>query len=253
MRLIDSHVHLDGLADVDGALARARGIGVEAVVAVGGSTQSSDGALAAARRLSGFVFPGVGVHPAEALKVEVDEAAAYASSHASEAVAIGEIGLDYAYGFAKPRDVRERMKALFSALLGVAEENSLPVSVHSRSAYSDTLKLVRGRDLPGAVFHWYDGPLHILKEILDEGYYVSATPAAAYSKGHRAVVSEAPLERLLVETDSPVQLRSEGRVSEPADVLLTVREVALIKGLEPGEVARVSSRNAEHLFRLPPV
>ena len=253
MRLIDSHVHLDGLVDVDGALERARGVGVEGVVAVGGSIQSSGGALAAAHRHSGFVFPGVGVHPAEALKVEVDEASAFASSHASEAVVIGEIGLDYAYGFAKPQEVRERMRTLFSALLSVAEENRLPVSVHSRSAYSDTLKLIRGRDLPGAVFHWYDGPLHILGEILDEGYYVSATPAAAHSKGHRAVVSETPLERMLVETDSPVQLRSECRMSEPADVLLTVREVALIKGLEPDEVARVSTRNAEHLFRLPPV
>ena len=253
MRLIDSHVHLDGLVDVEGALTRARGAGVKAVVAVGGSIQSSGGALAAARRHSGFVFPGVGVHPADALKVGVEEAAAFVSSHASEAVAIGEIGLDYAYGFAKPQEVRERMRALFSALLGVAEESSLPVSVHSRSAYSDTLKLLRGRDLPGAVFHWYDGPLHTLREILDEAYYVSATPAAAYSKGHRAVVSEAPLERMLVETDSPVQLRGESRMSEPADVLLTVREVALIKGLKPDEVARVSTRNTEHLFRLPPV
>lgn len=253
MRLIDSHVHLDGLGDAEGALIRARGAGLVGVVAVGGSIQSSEVALAAASRHRGFVFPGLGVHPSEALNVSVGEAVAYTSLHASEAVAVGEIGLDYAYGFAKPGEVRERMRALFGALLGVAEESGLPVSVHSRSAYGDALKMVKGRDLPGAVFHWYDGPLHTLREILDEGYYVSATPAAAYSKGHRAVVSEAPLERLLVETDSPVQLRGLGRVSEPADVALTVEAVAQIKGLEPEEVARVSSRNAEALFRLPPV
>jgi len=253
LRLIDSHVHLDGLRDAEGAIARARDAGVCGVVAVGGNLETSAGALDAAIRHPGYVFPGVGVHPADVLKVDVGEAVAFADSHASGAVAIGEIGLDYAYGFAKPGDVRERMRALYSGLLDVAEAHSLPVSVHSRSAYGDALKLLRGRDVPGAVFHWFDGPLHVLREVLDSGYYVSATPAAAYSRGHRAVVSETPLERLLVETDSPVYLRYEARDSEPSDVRLTVRAVAELKGVEPEEVARVSTRNAEHLFRLPSV
>jgi TatD DNase family protein len=253
LRLIDSHVHLDGLRDAEGALARARDAGVNGVVAVGGNMETSAGALDAAIRHPGHVFPGIGVHPADALKVEVGEAVAFTDSHASGAITIGEIGLDYAYGFAKPNDVRERMRALYSGLLDVAEAHSLPVSVHSRSAYSDALKLLRGRDVPGAVFHWFDGPLHVLHEVLDSGYYVSATPAAAYSKGHRAVVSETPLERLLVETDSPVYLRHEARYSEPSDVWLTVRAVAELKGVEPEEVAQASTRNAEHLFRLPAV
>lgn len=253
MRLIDSHVHLDGLRDADGAIARARDAGVCGVVAVGGNLETSAGALDAAVRHPGYVFPGVGVHPADALKVDVAEAVAFADSHASRAVAIGEIGLDYAYGFAKPDDVRERMRALYSGLLGVAEAHNLPVSVHSRSAYGDALKLLRGHDIPGAVFHWFDGPLHVLRQVLDSGYYVSATPAAAYSRGHRAVVSETPLEWLLVETDSPVYLRREARDSEPSDVRLTVRAVAELKGVEPEAVAQVSTRNAEHLFRLPPV
>ena len=253
MRLIDSHVHLDGLRDADGAISRARDAGVCGVVAVGGNLETSAGALDAAVRHPGYVFPGVGVHPADALKVDVAEAVAFADSHASRAVAIGEIGLDYAYGFAKPDDVRERMRALYSGLLGVAEAHNLPVSVHSRSAYGDALKLLRGHDIPGAVFHWFDGPLHVLRQVLDSGYYVSATPAAAYSRGHRAVVSETPLERLLVETDSPVYLRREARDSEPSDVRLTVRAVAELKGVEPEAVAQVSTRNAEHLFRLPPV
>ncbi len=253
MRLIDSHVHLDGLRDADGAIARARDAGVCGVVAVGGNIETSAGALDSARLHPGYVFPGVGVHPAEVLKVEVGEAVAFADSHAPEAVAIGEIGLDYAYGFAKPSDVRERMRALYTGLLEVAEAHSLPVSVHSRSAYGDALKLLRGRDVPGAVFHWFDGPINVLREVLDSGYYVSATPAAAYSRGHRAVVSETPLERLLVETDSPVYLRREARDSEPSDVRLTVRAVAELKGVEPEAVAQVSTRNAEHLFRMPPV
>ena len=250
-RLMDSHVHLDGLADAGAAIARALEAGVDGVVAVGGNPESSAHALGQAEHYPGFVFPAVGVHPADVLKVDPVEAAAYVDKNASRAVAVGEIGLDYAYGFARPAEVRERMRALYDGLLGVAEAHGLPVAVHSRSAYSDALTGLREVDVPGAVFHWYDGPIHVLREILDAGYYVSATPAAQYSRGHIEVVRETPLERLLVETDSPVHLRDLGRMSEPADVRLTVDAVARLKGVEPEEVARVSTRNAETLFRLP--
>lgn len=250
-RLMDSHVHLDGLGDPEAALVRAREAGVNGLVAVGGNLESSALALEFAGLHPGYVFPAIGVHPADVLKVDLAEAVAYVDENASRAVAVGEIGLDYAYGFARPPEVRERMRALYGGLLGVAEAHGLPVAVHSRSAYGDALAGLRDRDVPGAVFHWYDGPVHVLGEALDAGYYVSATPAARYSRGHMEVVRETPLERLLVETDSPVYMRDLGRMSEPADVWLTVEAVSLLKGVEPGEVARVSTRNAETLFRLP--
>jgi TatD DNase family protein len=250
-RLMDSHVHLDGLGDVEAAICRAKGAGVDGVVAVGGNLESSARSLELAELHSGYVFPAVGVHPADVLKVNLAEAVAYVDENASKAVAVGEIGLDYAYGFAKPPEVREKMRELYGGLLEVAEAHSLPVAVHSRSAYGDALSGLRVHDVPGAVFHWYDGPVHVLRDILDAGYYVSATPAARYSRGHMEVVRETPLERLLVETDSPVYMRDLGRVSEPADVWLTVEAVAGLKELEPAEVARVSTRNAETLFRLP--
>ena len=250
-RLMDSHIHLDGLGDAEAAMGRARDAGVDGVVAVGGNLVSSARALEMAELHPGYVFPAIGVHPADVLKVDLDEAVAYLEENASRAVAVGEIGLDYAYGFAKPAEVREKMRTLYSELLGVAEAHGLPVAVHSRSAYGDALAGLRARDVPGAVFHWYDGPIHVLREILDAGYYVSATPAARYSRGHMDVVRETPLERLLVETDSPVYMRDLGRMSEPADVWLTVEAIAGLKGLEPVEVARVSTRNAETLFRLP--
>jgi len=250
-RLMDSHVHLDGMGDPEAVIGRARAAGVDAVVAVGGNLESSARALEIAELHPCYVFPAVGVHPADVLKVDLSEALAYVGENAARAVAVGEIGLDYAYGFARPPEVRERMRALYRGLLEVAEAQGLPVAVHSRSAYGDALAGLREVDVPGAVFHWYDGPVHVLRDILDAGYYVSATPAARYSRGHMEVVRETPLERLLVETDSPVHLRDLGRMSEPADVRLTVDAVAELKGVEPEEVARVSTLNAETLFRLP--
>ncbi len=249
-RVIDSHVHMEGLGDAEAVLGRAREAGVDAVVAVGGDAESSAYALELAGRHRGYVYPGIGVHPSEALKVDHGEALRFVREYADRATLIGEVGLDYAYPFAREAEVREKMRALYSGLLEVAAEEGLPVAVHSRSAYKDSLDLLRRHDVSGAVFHWYDGPLETLREILDSGFYVSATPAAEYSKGHRAVLAEAPMERILVETDSPVHLRRLGRRSEPADVWLTVHALAGLKGMEPGEVAGIATRNTETLFRV---
>jgi len=90
-----------------------------------------------------------------------------------------------------------------------------------------------------------------LKDILDAGSYVSATPSVAYSKGARAVMAEAPIERILVETDSPVYLRNLARRSTPVDVKLVVDTLAELKGMDASEVSMVTARNAERLFRLP--
>lgn len=251
-RVVDSHVHMEGLGDADAVIRRAREAGVDAVVAVGGSVESSTYALELSERFGGYVIPGVGVHPSEALNVDHGEAVSFVREHVAEAALIGEVGLDYSYPFARSGGARERMRGLYSGLVEVAAETGLPVSVHSRSAYRDSLDVLRRHDVPGAVFHWYDGPLDTLRLILDSGFYVSATPAAEYSKGHRAVLAEAPMERILVETDSPVHLRRLGRGSEPADVWLTVHALAEIKGMEPGEVAGIATRNTETLFRVGP-
>jgi TatD DNase family protein len=251
-RVVDSHVHMEGLGDADAVIRRAREAGVDAVLAVGGSVESSAYALELAGRYGDYVIPGVGVHPSEALNVDHGEAVRFVREHASEAALVGEVGLDYAYPFARSDGARERMRGLYSGLVEVAAETGLPVSVHSRSAYRDSLDILRRHEVPGAVFHWYDGPLETLRLILDSGFYVSATPAAEYSKGHRAVLTEAPMERILVETDSPVHLRRLGRRSEPADVWLTVHALAEIKEMEPGEVAGIATRNTETLFRVGP-
>jgi len=249
-RVIDSHVHMEGYGDAEAVVGRAKEAGVDAVVAVGGNVESSAYALELAERHQGYVYPGIGVHPSEVLKVGHGEALRFVREYAGRAALVGEVGLDYAYPFAKAAEVREKMRAIYSGLLEVAAEEGLPVAVHSRSAYEDSLDILRRHDVPGAVFHWYDGPLETLRLILDSGFYVSATPAAEYSKGHRAVLAEAPMERILVETDSPVHLRRLGRRSEPADVWLTVHALAGIKGMEPGEVAGIAARNTETLFRV---
>lgn len=249
-RLIDSHVHMESFVDPDSIVQRSKDSGIDAVICVGGSLESSKVAKKLAMEHPGYLYPALGVHPSEVLKDDIDAAIAYLRENLEECVAVGEIGLDYAYSFVKPKDVRARMKDIFSRFLDVAVEFDLPTSIHSRSAYKDSLELAAGAGVEG-VFHWYDGPLHTLRGILDAGFYVSATPSVAYSKGARAVLAEVPLDRILVETDSPVYLRNLGRRSTPVDVGFVVDALAELKGLDPSEVSIVTARNAERLFRLP--
>jgi TatD DNase family protein len=249
-RLIDSHVHLESFDDPGAVVQRSRNAGVDAVICVGGSLESSMVAKQLARKYHDFLYPALGVHPSEVLKEDIDASVAYLRENLDGCVAVGEVGLDYAYSFAKPKDVRARMRAVFSRFLDVASEFGLPVSIHSRSAYRDSLELAAGAGVEG-VFHWFDGPLHTLRGVLDAGFYVSATPSVAYSKGAIAIMEEASIERIIVETDSPVYLRTMGRRSTPVDVGLVVDALAALKGMDPGEVSRVTTRNAERLFRLP--
>ncbi|RLI03599.1 hypothetical protein DRO31_01405 [Candidatus Bathyarchaeota archaeon] len=248
-RLIDSHAHIDGFNDPETLMKTSRNAGVDGVVCVGGDITSSKYSLEVAQRFPGFYFPAIGVHPANILKNDLDEALLFLRENLDKCVALGEVGLDYAYDFAKPKDVRKKMREYLGKLLELATENDLPASIHSRSAYKDTLELVMEADVK-AVFHWYDGPLHTLKELLDAGYYVSATPAVEYSKGVQAVMREAPLERILLETDSPVFMRSLGRENTPLDVVIVVDALAELKNLDRDEVARVTTRNTETLFGL---
>ena len=246
-RLIDSHVHIEGFPDAVMIMRVSVEAGVDAVVCVGGDIESSEKSLEVAGLFPGFYHPAIGVHPSNILKTDLGAAEAFISENLSGCVALGEVGLDYAYDFARSKPVRARMRGLLERLLELAADAGVPASVHSRSAYRDTLEIVVDSGVE-AVFHWYDGPLHVLRKLLDAGFYVSATPAVEYSKGARAVMLEVPLERILVETDSPVFLRGLGRESSPVDVVGVVGALAELKGVGAAEVARVTTRNTERLF-----
>ncbi|PDM26107.1 DNase, partial [Candidatus Bathyarchaeota archaeon B24-2] len=145
-------------------------------------------------------------------------------------------------------EVRRRQENVFCRFLELAKNHSKPVLIHSRGAWERAYELVKGYDVEKAVFHWFSGPESVLKDILDSGYYISATPAAEYSKAHREAVMKTPLERIVLETDCPVRYKDEE--SEPIFVLKTLRAVAEIKEVEDVEVAKQTTKNALHIFEL---
>jgi TatD DNase family protein len=221
--------------------------GVDAVICVGGDFKTNLFTLELNQQFPDFFYPAIGVHPSNIFNVDLDTCIEFISNNISNCVALGEVGLDYSYNFARSKNVRSRMTDLFKKLLEIVVDIGLPASVHSRSAYRDTFEIVADSGVD-AVFHWYDGPVHILNEIIESGFYISASPSIQYSKGVRAVMLVTPLERILVETDSPVFLKDLGRESTPIDVVRVVEYLAKLKELEFSEVAKVTTRNAERLF-----
>jgi TatD DNase family protein len=251
-RLIDTHAHLEEIENLEPVLAQARQAGVIAIVAVGSDLETNEKTLKLAELYKNFVYPALGYHPSSINKAEIEANLEFMESHVDKAVAIGEVGLDY-HKRVRARADKDLQKNVFREVLGIAKANQKPALIHSRYAWRDALDLVREARLEKAVFHWYAGTSSVLRDIVIQGYFISATPAVEYHAEHRRAVKEIPLERMLLETDAPVVYR-RGREfeyeSRPADVVRSLRGAAGLKGVSEAQLAEVTTENAMRFFGL---
>jgi TatD DNase family protein len=255
MRLIDTHCHLQAEqfdADRAQALDRAREAGVVRLIEIGYDLATSRAAVALADSHD-EVYAAVGWQPHYA--EQVDEAAIEAIAALArhpKVVAIGEIGLDYHWMQAPP----EAQERLFRRQLALARALDLPVVIHSRDAQDDTVRVLRdaARGQPG-VMHSFSGGWAYAEACLEVGFLLSLSGPLTFPKSVELheVARRAPLDRLLIETDSPYlsphPLR--GRRNEPANVRLVAERLAALRELEQGELAAQVWRNACALFGLP--
>jgi TatD DNase family protein len=246
-KLIDTHAHLDELQNLDSMLEAARTVGVIAIVAVGSNHQSNIKTLEISRRHRDLVHPALGLHPWELANLgpsEIDDNLQFVEQNIASAVAVGEIGLDYDKRVLKLAS-KELQQEVLGQLLNIARKYAKPAIIHSRYAWKDALTLVQNVGIDRAVFHWFTGFSSVLKDIIDGGYFVSATPASEYHEEHRRAIKEAPLQRLLLETDCPVTYGREARYeSQPADVLRGLKAVSQLKGVDEAIIAEQTTRNA---------
>ena len=252
-KVIDTHAHLDELENLEPALNKAKEAGVIGVVAVGSNRESNHKVMEICLKYPALVYPAFGLHPWELGNLEshqIDATLESIEERAAEIVAIGEIGLDYDKRVVKVAP-KELQKEVFKRLLALAKAHGKPAIIHSRYAWKDCFELTKEAGIKKAVFHWFTGFFSVLRDILDAGYFISATPAAEYHEEHRRAIKETPLEKLFLETDCPVAYGKEVRYrSEPADVLRTLRAVALLKGTDEISIAEQTTHNATHLFGL---
>ena len=250
-KVIDTHAHLDELKNLDLVLEEAKKAGIIAIVAVGSNQQSNGRTLEVAQQHRQFVYPALGLHPWELANLgpfEIDDNLRFIEQNIASAVAVGEIGLDYDKRVLKVAS-KELQQEVLGRLLNIARKYAKPAIIHSRYAWKDALNLVQDVGIDKAVFHWFTGFSSVLKDIIEAGYFVSATPAAEYHEEHRRAVKEAALQKLLLETDCPVTYGREVRYeSRPIDVLRGLKAVSQLKGVDEATIVEQTTRNAIEFF-----
>ena len=253
LKVIDTHAHLDELENLESALNKAKEAGVIGAVAVGSNHQSNQKVMEICQSYHTFVYPALGLHPWELGRLDshrIDTALRFIEEKITQIVAIGEIGLDYDKRVIKVSP-KELQQETLKHLLALAMQYAKPVIIHSRYAWKDSFDLVKEAGIEKAVFHWFTGFTSVLKDILEAGYLISATPAAEYHEEHKRAIRETPPEKLLLETDCPVTYGRESRYrSQPADVFRSLKAVAALKGIDESTIAQQTTNNAKQFFGL---
>ena len=255
--LIDSHAHIQGNEyddEVEAVIERARGVGVEKIIAVGGAGDMSSNTDAIALADSFHtVYATVGMHPHDAKDVGIEELETLRglTTH-PKVVAVGETGLDYYYNHSS----HELQEQVFSSFIHMACETGLPIVVHERDAAEKAAELLRqeGNGNLCGVIHCFTGNYQAARAYLDLGFYLSFTGIITFKNAEplRAVVRQIPLDRILVEIDAPylTPVPHRGKRNEPAYVRFVAEAVAKVRGISLEEVASITTANTQKLFSL---
>jgi TatD DNase family protein len=257
MELIDTHCHLtfDGLIqDIDGVVARSKAAGVTGWLTVGTDMQENQKALELTEKYENM-YAAVGIHPHDAKDLTADTLTELKElAQSKKVVAIGETGLDFHYNFSNQSD----QKRAFAAQLTIAKELNLPVIIHCREAFDETMEILDrfGHGLKGVVFHCFSGSAEQAKIVLDYGFYISFTGVVTFKNAEltRQAAEIVPLNRLMLETDcpymSPEPMRKQ-KINEPALMLHTAKYLAKLKDMDLTDFANAVTATSKTFFDLP--
>ena len=252
--LFDTHAHYDDEAfdpDRRKVLAGLPQKGVGLVVDPGCTLTSSEKAVALAAEFP-HVYAAVGLHPENCHDFQPEQIEHLRQlAQREKVVAIGEVGLDYYWEENPPREFQQQV---FRRQLALARELQLPVIVHDREAHADTLSIVREFPDVTGVFHCFSGSPEMAQELLKLGWYLGFDGPVTYKNARRApeVAAVTPLDRMLIETDSPYMtpVPYRGKRNDSVYVHLVAEKLAEWKGIAPEEMARLTTENGKRLFRI---
>ncbi len=248
-RWADSHCHLTGLdEEADVVIDRAVAVGVDVMVCVGTDLESSRDAVALAQRRP-EVFATAGLHPHDATRWYDESTAIAALLGLPRVVAIGECGLDYYYGHS-PADAQQ---AAFRAQIRLAHEHDLPLVIHTRDAWSDTFAMLHAEGTPRrTIFHCFTGDAETAQRALDLGAFLSFSGIISFKNAAdvRGAAAIAPLDRVLVETDTPflAPVPHRGRENRPSYLPDVGVALAAAMELPVDDVARATRASTKALF-----
>ncbi|AQT69884.1 putative deoxyribonuclease YcfH [Anaerohalosphaera lusitana] len=256
MQLIDTHAHLtfpEIETQVEDVLARSREAGVDRWITIGTDPEQIEKTIELARRHDNM-WAAVGVHPHHASEVDqphLDRIRELAAD--PKVVAIGEAGLDYHYELS----VRDKQKEVFRAQLQIAADTNLPIVVHTRKAFEDSMEILDefAGKLKNVVIHCYSGTPEQTQQVLDRGFYISFTGIVTFKRTDdvREVAKMVPLDRMMIETDtpyiSPEPVRKQ-KPNEPALMIHTAKLLANLHGLPLETFAQKVTATSEKFFNL---
>ena len=256
MKIIDTHCHLNDetlFKDLDNVINRARNAGVDKMIVIGWDEASSKLAIKIAEQYD-FIYAVIGFHPENVF--DINDEILYKTLELykhRKVVGIGEIGLDYHW--TKEPEKREIQKQYFIKQIDFANKVGLPISIHSREAFKDTLEILKNhKPQHGGVMHCYSGSVENINDIINLNLYIGLDGPVTFtnSKTPKEVAAEVPLEKLVVETDcpylSPHPLR--GTINEPSNISLIVDEIANIRQMSKKHLLDVLYQNSCELFNL---
>jgi len=252
--MIDSHCHLD-FKDFDANRAEiienALKAGVHTMINIGADMETSLNSVKLADEYD-CIYAAVGVHPHDAKTYNGEiEARLYELTEHKKVVAVGEIGLDY-YRDLSPRPLQ---KKVFERQLEMAVETKMPVVIHTRESFRDTVEII-GRyasRLKGGIFHCFPGTADDAYEVIDMGFHISVGGVITFPKAKMAdVAAGAPLDKILIETDSPylTPVPFRGKTNQPAYVAYVRDKIAELRGISSEEVEKITDRNSRKVYGL---
>ncbi len=286
MNFTDSHAHLDFVDDLDGAIARAKEAGGVKIITVGTTLEESKMVIEIASKYSSAglnIYATCGIHPkdgrddVEKLGVDqsIDRLRKIAKS-SQKVVAIGECGLDYYLGTSEKE--KRFQRELFEAQIKLAIGSDLPLVVHCRNGWDEIFDPISNFQVPNSklrgVFHSWTGDWVSAKRALDLGFYISFSGIVTFKQSLRfssfaklrtaglenapdvaEVAQKMPLDRMLIETDSPFLAPEpvRGSKNEPKNVTIVAQFIANLRNLPFDKISEVTGRNAEILFGLDPL
>ena len=265
MKLVDIHCHLEHdrfKQDLDKVIGRARKAKVISIITSGVNSSTNREVLELQKKFPDIVKVSFGLYPLDVLAKEIEKGESngfqrdvesfdvdaelkFIEKNKDKCIAIGEVGLDFSFNTGKEQE----QIPIFEKILEFAHKLQKPIIVHTRKAELKCLELLEKHKSEKVVLHCFSGKKSLIKKGVELGYLFSVPPIITRLEHFQMLVKEAPIEQLLTETDAPYLSPVQGERNEPANVQVTIKEIAKIKNLSDKETADAIYNNYKKLFQ----
>ena len=254
MELFDTHAHYNDKAfseDLEEVLEKVKMAGITKLVCIGYNLESSKKAVELANKYD-FIYATCGISPNDINENSMNELKSIyeLAENNQKVVAIGEIGLDYYWN----KENSKIQKEIFKAQIDLANKLNLPITIHSRDAYIDTIKVIKENPCKNTgIFHCCPLNVELIKDALKLGYYISFSGVITFKNAKpEMAIKEVPLEKLLIETDCPYMSPEpyRGKRNDSSYVIEMARKLAIEKNIALEEIAEITYKNAEKIYKI---